>query len=163
MGNLDRSLHVFLLLLLLLSVASIVPIASARKPINVTYDQRALIINGQRRMLISAGIHYPRATPEVDTLFRLCSWFSCINRWSVLQFKFIRIINRWTFSNLWDLAEFFNSCSDIVFTSAFIFLMKRSLQSEINGFGIFANLHDWTFLNRCGQAWYRSRRREVQT
>ncbi|XP_024362300.1 beta-galactosidase 9 [Physcomitrium patens] len=65
MGNLDRSLHVFLLLLLLLSVASIVPIASARKPINVTYDQRALIINGQRRMLISAGIHYPRATPEM--------------------------------------------------------------------------------------------------
>ncbi|CAI9117606.1 OLC1v1019017C1 [Oldenlandia corymbosa var. corymbosa] len=35
------------------------------KPFNVTYDHRALIIDGQRRMLISAGIHYPRATPEM--------------------------------------------------------------------------------------------------
>lgn len=35
------------------------------KPFNVSYDHRALIIDGKRRMLISAGIHYPRATPEV--------------------------------------------------------------------------------------------------
>ncbi|KAF5820230.1 putative beta-galactosidase [Helianthus annuus] len=35
------------------------------KPFNVSYDHRALIIDGQRRMLISAGIHYPRATPEM--------------------------------------------------------------------------------------------------
>lgn len=35
------------------------------KPFNVSYDHRALIIDGQRRMLISGGIHYPRATPEV--------------------------------------------------------------------------------------------------
>jgi len=35
------------------------------KPFNVSYDHRALIIDGHRRMLISAGIHYPRATPEV--------------------------------------------------------------------------------------------------
>ncbi|KAK9933102.1 hypothetical protein M0R45_020311 [Rubus argutus] len=35
------------------------------KPFNVTYDHRALIIDGNRRMLISAGIHYPRATPEM--------------------------------------------------------------------------------------------------
>ncbi|KAL6970983.1 Beta-galactosidase 9, partial [Sarracenia purpurea var. burkii] len=34
------------------------------KPFNVSYDHRALIIDGTRRMLISAGIHYPRATPE---------------------------------------------------------------------------------------------------
>nr|GMD74503.1 beta-galactosidase 9-like [Ipomoea batatas] len=34
-------------------------------PFNVSYDHRAIIINGQRRMLISAGIHYPRATPEM--------------------------------------------------------------------------------------------------
>ncbi|XP_057546722.1 beta-galactosidase 9 isoform X1 [Amaranthus tricolor] len=34
-------------------------------PFNVTYDHRSLIINGRRRMLISAGIHYPRATPEM--------------------------------------------------------------------------------------------------
>ncbi|PON34329.1 Glycoside hydrolase [Parasponia andersonii] len=35
------------------------------KPFNVSYDHRALIIDGERRMLISAGIHYPRATPEM--------------------------------------------------------------------------------------------------
>ncbi|KAL5542687.1 hypothetical protein UlMin_010397 [Ulmus minor] len=35
------------------------------KPFNVSYDHRALIIGGKRRMLISAGIHYPRATPEM--------------------------------------------------------------------------------------------------
>ncbi|KAB1213622.1 Beta-galactosidase 9 [Morella rubra] len=35
------------------------------KPFNVSYDHRALIIDGSRRMLISAGIHYPRATPEM--------------------------------------------------------------------------------------------------
>ncbi|KAL7177205.1 hypothetical protein ACSBR2_030525 [Camellia fascicularis] len=35
------------------------------KPFNVTYDHHALIIDGKRRMLYSAGIHYPRATPEM--------------------------------------------------------------------------------------------------
>lgn len=35
------------------------------EPFNVSYDHRALVIDGERRMLISAGIHYPRATPEV--------------------------------------------------------------------------------------------------
>ncbi|XP_042514357.1 beta-galactosidase 9 [Macadamia integrifolia] len=35
------------------------------KPFNVSYDHRAIVIDGKRRMLISAGIHYPRATPEM--------------------------------------------------------------------------------------------------
>ncbi|KAJ0035856.1 hypothetical protein Pint_25452 [Pistacia integerrima] len=34
------------------------------KPFNVSYDHRAIIIDGRRRMLVSAGIHYPRATPQ---------------------------------------------------------------------------------------------------
>jgi hypothetical protein len=38
---------------------------SAGKPFNVSFDHRALIIDGSRRMLISAGIHYPRAAPEM--------------------------------------------------------------------------------------------------
>lgn len=38
------------------------------KPFNVSYDHRALILNGKRRFLISAGIHYPRATPEVNLI-----------------------------------------------------------------------------------------------
>ncbi|XP_075648009.1 beta-galactosidase 16-like [Castanea sativa] len=32
---------------------------------NVTYDGRSLIINGQREMLFSGSIHYPRSTPEM--------------------------------------------------------------------------------------------------
>ncbi|GER34103.1 beta-galactosidase [Striga asiatica] len=35
------------------------------KPFNVSYDGRAMIIDGERRILISGGIHYARATPEV--------------------------------------------------------------------------------------------------
>lgn len=31
----------------------------------VTYDHRALVLNGTRRMLFSGEIHYPRSTPEV--------------------------------------------------------------------------------------------------
>ncbi|GMP98707.1 hypothetical protein CsSME_00046496 [Camellia sinensis var. sinensis] len=32
---------------------------------NVTYDQRALVIDGNRRVLISGSIHYPRSTPDM--------------------------------------------------------------------------------------------------
>ncbi|XP_051144440.1 beta-galactosidase 3 [Andrographis paniculata] len=31
----------------------------------VTYDRKAIVINGQRRLLISGSIHYPRSTPEM--------------------------------------------------------------------------------------------------
>lgn len=46
------------------------------KPFNVSYDHRALIIDGKRRMLISAGVHYPRATPEV--IWRFLLLYCCI-------------------------------------------------------------------------------------
>ncbi|EEF49462.1 beta-galactosidase, putative [Ricinus communis] len=32
---------------------------------NVTYDKKALIINGQKRILFSGSIHYPRSTPQM--------------------------------------------------------------------------------------------------
>lgn len=32
---------------------------------SVTYDKRSFIINGQRKILISGSIHYPRSTPEM--------------------------------------------------------------------------------------------------
>ncbi|KAK2995676.1 hypothetical protein RJ640_006136 [Escallonia rubra] len=32
---------------------------------NVTYDGRSLIINGQRKILFSGSIHYPRSTPDM--------------------------------------------------------------------------------------------------
>lgn len=34
----------------------------------VTYDRKAIVINGQRRILISGSIHYPRSTPDVFPL-----------------------------------------------------------------------------------------------
>ncbi|EFA80090.1 glycoside hydrolase family 35 protein [Heterostelium album PN500] len=34
-------------------------------PLNVSYDHRSLIINGERKLLLSASIHYPRATPSM--------------------------------------------------------------------------------------------------
>lgn len=33
--------------------------------LNVTYDGRSLIINGQHKLLFSGSIHYPRSTPQV--------------------------------------------------------------------------------------------------
>lgn len=35
---------------------------------SVSYDNKAIKINGQRKILISGSIHYPRSTPEVFSL-----------------------------------------------------------------------------------------------
>ncbi|KAJ9555640.1 hypothetical protein OSB04_010254 [Centaurea solstitialis] len=32
---------------------------------NVTYDHRALVVDGKRRLLVSGSIHYPRSTPDM--------------------------------------------------------------------------------------------------
>jgi hypothetical protein len=42
----------------------------------VTYDGRALILDGARRMLFSGDVHYPRSTPEVRSSRLLLA--SCI-------------------------------------------------------------------------------------
>ncbi|KAK4356829.1 hypothetical protein RND71_022439 [Anisodus tanguticus] len=55
----------FPLLLTALTIHFIIVTGEYFKPFNVTYDHRALIIGDKRRILISAGIHYPRATPEM--------------------------------------------------------------------------------------------------
>ncbi|KAL6188843.1 hypothetical protein ACLB2K_040234 [Fragaria x ananassa] len=52
-------------LFLCLTIHFALAAAAFFKPFNVSYDHRALIIDGRRRMLVSAGIHYPRATPEM--------------------------------------------------------------------------------------------------
>lgn len=41
----------------------------------VTYDGRSLIIDGQRKILFSGSIHYPRSTPQVSNLFFFCIIF----------------------------------------------------------------------------------------
>jgi hypothetical protein len=43
----------------------------------VTYDHRALVIDGVRRVLVSGSIHYPRSTPEVSLGISLFSSLPC--------------------------------------------------------------------------------------
>lgn len=45
-------------------------LASLCAAVNVTYDSRALVIDGKRRVLVSGSIHYPRSTPEVSLYIR---------------------------------------------------------------------------------------------
>ncbi|URD97752.1 beta-galactosidase [Musa troglodytarum] len=47
--------------LLVLLLLFLLPVAYS----GVTYDRKAIIIDGQRRILISGSIHYPRSTPEM--------------------------------------------------------------------------------------------------
>ncbi|KAK4269257.1 hypothetical protein QN277_022441 [Acacia crassicarpa] len=48
-------------LLILVLATSLIGSASA----SVSYDRKAITINGQRRILLSGSIHYPRSTPEM--------------------------------------------------------------------------------------------------
>ncbi|KAI8553539.1 hypothetical protein RHMOL_Rhmol05G0024000 [Rhododendron molle] len=50
--------------LLLLSAALFLWVCSSSVTASVTYDGKSILINGQRRILISGSIHYPRSTPE---------------------------------------------------------------------------------------------------
>ena len=45
---------------------------------SVTYDHKAIVVNGRRRILISGSIHYPRSTPEVTQLTPLKPIWWCI-------------------------------------------------------------------------------------
>jgi hypothetical protein len=57
---------------LLSAVVLLLCLAESSSATNVTYDHRALVIDGVRRVLVSGSIHYPRSTPDVRALF-LCS------------------------------------------------------------------------------------------
>lgn len=59
----------FKMLPLFLFLSWVLPATSS-----VTYDHKAIIINGQRRILFSGSIHYPRSTPQV--LLHIRSQFS---------------------------------------------------------------------------------------
>ncbi|KAL2318800.1 hypothetical protein Fmac_032676 [Flemingia macrophylla] len=50
---------------LLVLVFTVLFVGSELVNCSVTYDRKAIIINGQRRILISGSIHYPRSTPEM--------------------------------------------------------------------------------------------------
>jgi hypothetical protein len=46
------------------AVAFVMAVAAAAASAALTYDRKAVVVNGQRRILISGSIHYPRSTPE---------------------------------------------------------------------------------------------------
>ncbi|KAM3314416.1 hypothetical protein ACQJBY_033325 [Aegilops geniculata] len=56
-GRLRSAVAALLLALLCLAATSAAT--------NVTYDHRALVIDGVRRVLVSGSIHYPRSTPDM--------------------------------------------------------------------------------------------------
>ena len=54
-------MHRFWLWLLLAAAAAVGGVGGTK----VAYNDRALVIDGERRIIISGSIHYPRSTPEV--------------------------------------------------------------------------------------------------
>lgn len=52
-------------LVIVVVVLAVGVLASTSFSANVTYDHRALLIDGKRRVLVSGSIHYPRSTPEM--------------------------------------------------------------------------------------------------
>jgi hypothetical protein len=59
----------------LLGCAVAVAVLAAAVECAVTYDKKAVMIDGQRRILFSGSVHYPRSTPDVTTFFKFSSIF----------------------------------------------------------------------------------------
>ena len=74
---------------LLLLVFTVLFVGSELIHCSVTYDRKAIIINGQRRILISGSIHYPRSTPEVCILFIL---YAIMSPFSFNVFVFVLFV-----------------------------------------------------------------------
>ena len=56
----------------LAAVVVAVAVLAAAVSAAVTYDRKAVVVNGQRRILMSGSIHYPRSVPEArDALLLL--------------------------------------------------------------------------------------------
>ncbi|XP_016559947.1 beta-galactosidase 8 isoform X1 [Capsicum annuum] len=51
--------------MLLITVLSMVLVFERGASTTVTYDHKALVIDGERRILQSGSVHYPRTTPEI--------------------------------------------------------------------------------------------------
>lgn len=60
---------------LLLAVVAAAAVAGAT---TVAYNDRAVVIDGQRRIILSGSIHYPRSTPQVRGARSMCAYVQCI-------------------------------------------------------------------------------------
>jgi Glycosyl hydrolases family 35 len=65
----------------------------------VSHDGRALIIDGERRILISGSIHYPRSTPEVKKALSSGTDISFIS-----NFFFMKVHDIFSFAPTIDVA-----------------------------------------------------------
>lgn len=92
-----------MLLLLILSVFVVEIVNST----TVGYDKKAILINGQRRVLISGSIHYPRSTPDVCSfyLFQISTLFLHLIK---AEFLFVWIL--WIFVKWGLIADVGRSC-----------------------------------------------------
>ncbi|KAL2897721.1 Beta-galactosidase 7 [Bienertia sinuspersici] len=50
---------------LLLAIINLISVSHPTLATNVSHDGRSLIINGERKIILSGAIHYPRSTPEM--------------------------------------------------------------------------------------------------
>lgn len=66
------------LLLLYVFLSVLLTLATTSYGVNVTYDHRALLIDGKRRVLVSGSIHYPRSTVEVCRVCMMFCFCICI-------------------------------------------------------------------------------------
>lgn len=72
----------------------------------VTYDKKAIIINGRRRILLSGSIHYPRSTPEVFPHFLSLSlsfplYINICCRLAILWTILIMLM-KWVLLQMWE-------------------------------------------------------------
>nr|VDC95376.1 unnamed protein product [Brassica oleracea] len=94
------------IILAMVLVLSAVGAGGATAEKGVTYDGRSLIIDGQRKLLFSGSIHYPRSTPEM--------WPSLIKK---TKEGGIEVIDTYVFWNLHEpkLGQYdFNGRNDLV-------------------------------------------------
>ena len=55
-------------LLMLIAPAALAPAAPARAtpwPRNISFDGRAMLFDGERRLVLAGSVHYARSTPEM--------------------------------------------------------------------------------------------------
>ena len=81
--------------------------ASAQSP-TVSYDARALLINGTRKLILSGGIHYVRSSRyEWDRLFKLASAMGLNNIETYVFWNFHEPqFRRYMFDDRGDLERF---------------------------------------------------------
>lgn len=63
-----KNINILLIIWLMVCLWCI-SICSYSIAIEVSYDERALKIDGERRIILSGSIHYPRSTPKVIYIY----------------------------------------------------------------------------------------------